>query len=158
MLICPCCSRINRNILECKGPTHKAHARRFICINRNILECKDGFRSPFAAALGVLIETYWNVKIHGTRKRTIEKAVLIETYWNVKLLLNIAALWYGLQVLIETYWNVKEGSATKLDGYHVCINRNILECKVRNARYQIQLRLVLIETYWNVKFCKDNGI
>ena len=32
-------------------------------------------------------------------------------------------------VLIETYWNVKDGSATKLDGYQVCINRNILECK-----------------------------
>ena len=31
-------------------------------------------------------------------------------------------------VLIETYWNVNDGSATRLDGYHV----------------------VLIETYWNV--------
>ena len=129
--------RINRNILECKGrSTRKNLYLSFSSINRNILECKG---KP------VLI-------------LSLALAVLIETYWNVKLLLNIAALWYGLQVLIETYWNVKEGSATKLDGYHVCINRNILECKVRNARYQIQLRLVLIETYWNVKFCKDNGI
>ena len=134
MLICPCCSRINRNILECKGPTHKAHARRSICINRNILECKDGFRSPFAAALGVLIETYWNVKIHGTRKRTIEKAVLIETYWNVKLK-NGGTHIMKSSVLIETYWNVKSIVTLILAVFSCRINRNILECKEKQNNY-----------------------
>ena len=106
MLICPCCSRINRNILECKGPTHKAHARRSICINRNILECKDGFRSPFAAALGVLIETYWNVKegsatkldgYHVCINRNILECKVRNARYQIQLRL----------VLIETYWNVK---------------------------------------------------
>ena len=56
----------------------------------------------------VLIETYWNVKIHYAPTRFTGHSVLIETYWNVKL---PAVLWLPAPALR--------------------INRNILECKVR---------------------------
>ena len=35
-------------------------------INRNILECKDEYLVGNAVEIGVLIETYWNVKISST--------------------------------------------------------------------------------------------
>ena len=54
-------------------------------------------------------------------------------------------------VLIETYWNVKEGSATRLLGYQVCINRNILECKV--SQFQVVKHRV-IRINRNILECK----
>ena len=78
--------------------------------------------------LGVLIETYWNVKICMEMKgddyvasinRNILECkdccrsypltlprVLIETYWNVKQE-YINNMYKREKVLIETYWNVK---------------------------------------------------
>ncbi len=55
----------------------------------------------------------------------------------------------GRQVLIETYWNVNylfKTSTTAL----ICINRNILECKLKQAISERAEMVVLIETYWNV--------
>ena len=53
--------------------------------------------------------------------------VLIETYWNVKIITLLTTL-TSLLVLIETYWNVKTGTEPErlMD---TGINRNILECK-----------------------------
>ena len=77
---------------------------------------------------GVLIETYWNVKLLNSRNQyfhlrinrnileckafinasiLIRSAVLIETYWNVKSGKYTNAYFVG-HVLIETYWNVKK--------------------------------------------------
>ena len=54
----------------------------------------------------VLIETYWNVKHHGDRRRLDAAFVLIETYWNVKTHVTVRSTG-RISVLIETYWNVK---------------------------------------------------
>ena len=53
-------------------------------------------------------------------------------------------------VLIETYWNVKK-SRRKVRTVQPSINRNILECKVKNELINLGMKNVLIETYWNVK-------
>ena len=55
---------INRNILECKGSKQSAVGSFDLRINRNILECKVKLISYMTILLLVLIETYWNVKIH----------------------------------------------------------------------------------------------
>ena len=76
-------------------------------------------------------------------------------------------------VLIETSWNVKDGKGSDYWIGDICINRNIVECKVEESykartlascinrniveckgkRKYVQLRFpdVLIETSWNVK-------
>ena len=56
---------------------------------------------------GVLIETYWNVKINAYNLIWNEWFVLIETYWNVKVVTRDKVNNTG-KVLIETYWNVKK--------------------------------------------------
>ena len=56
---------------------------------------------------GVLIETYWNVKIFMAEGILSGVLVLIETYWNVKSGKYTNAYFVG-HVLIETYWNVKK--------------------------------------------------
>ena len=35
----------------------------------------------------------------------------------------------------------------------LCINRNIVECKVAHAQIHTYADSVLIETLWNVKYC-----
>ena len=55
-------------------------------INRNILECKEVIKQRFLQLSVVLIETYWNVKVHVGFIFLNPSGVLIETYWNVKLL------------------------------------------------------------------------
>ena len=66
------------------------------------------------------------------------ETVLIETYWNVKLH-KIHTESAGPYVLIETYWNVKV-SYVLVTVEISCINRNILECKVRKRRIQNRRR------------------
>ena len=56
-------SRINRNIVECKGIYPGERYDLHFCINRNIVECKDvRFNEILGKAVFVLIETSWNVK------------------------------------------------------------------------------------------------
>ena len=80
-----CSSRINRNILECKGRNARDIALVHFRINRNILECKGRKIYPEIGFGQVLIETYWNVKNDKFRTNCEPDAVLIETYWNVKI-------------------------------------------------------------------------
>ena len=56
------------------------------CINRNILECKGRCIRWGSLRVGVLIETYWNVKGEISEDSDEPHIVLIETYWNVKVL------------------------------------------------------------------------
>ena len=53
-------------------------------------------------------------------------------------------------VLIETLWNVKL-YVSPVDRLTLCINRNIVECKVAVLSGISRGRIVLIETLWNVK-------
>ena len=64
---------INRNILECKGYSTSEVQAEVDCINRNILECKVISLARSSAALSVLIETYWNVKVFITSKTIFQK-------------------------------------------------------------------------------------
>ena len=57
---------------------------------------------------------------------------------------------YCHRVLIETYWNVKD-EIQHLIKCDLSINRNILECKVKEKFLISRKPVVLIETYWNVK-------
>ena len=76
---------INRNILECKVGCAVACPMMCLSINRNILECKVFHRKKVVDRLiGVLIETYWNVKENDLVFLKNSFSVLIETYWNVK--------------------------------------------------------------------------
>ena len=77
--------------------------------------------------------------------------VLIETYWNVKMDDLFLDMYYFF-VLIETYWNVKTKSYSQLTLDGRSINRNILECKGRKEKATGAAEKVLIETYWNVKY------
>ena len=56
-------------------------------------------------------------------------------------------------VLIETLWNVKMYHWRKQYYCSICINRNIMECKVVIFTTSAESVLVLIETLWNVKKC-----
>ena len=57
------------------------------------------------------------------------------------------------RVLIETSWNVKCIFQNDLCRLRVCINRNIVECKVvSDSPAEVMAFFVLIETSWNVKF------
>ena len=78
---------------------------------------------------GVLIETYWNVKIFNGSLNAEGDKVLIETYWNVKVHTG-RSVRSSPAVLIETYWNVKSNENFYASCKKVGINRNILECKV----------------------------
>ena len=53
-------------------------------INRNILECKGRCSRQMLVPVLVLIETYWNVKLCTAASLSFSDLVLIETYWNVK--------------------------------------------------------------------------
>ena len=55
-------------------------------------------------------------------------------------------------VLIETLWNVKKNSNSIVRSTIHCINRNIVECKAKDAAKAANGYLVLIETLWNVKY------
>ena len=61
-------------------------------------------------------------------------------------------------VLIETLWNVKSGVDKNVVIETICINRNIVECKVYHTHKDEKGNLVLIETLWNVKieFVSEN--
>ena len=76
-------------------------------INRNIVECKGVPGAEKAFQISVLIETSWNVKYGDKRRRAFAFVVLIETSWNVK-----------------EFWTIPSKCM-------ICINRNIVECKVR---------------------------
>ena len=78
----------------------------------------------------VLIETYWNVKYYTDKEAAKTAQVLIETYWNVKERCRFS-MHRQTVVLIETYWNVKYTAPDSASTLPLCINRNILECKVR---------------------------
>ena len=77
-------------------------------INRNIVECKGCYQIGFCANFSVLIETLWNVKSCRTASAVGKE-----------------------KVLIETLWNVKEHIRLCFQSHVCCINRNIVECKVR---------------------------
>ena len=100
---------INRNIVECKEKRERKVENAGYGINRNIVECKAGLYTGISTCADVLIETLWNVKIYFTQ-------------FSAKVIL----------VLIETLWNVKDQSVCGTD-QDPCINRNIVECKVRKG-------------------------
>ena len=126
-----------------------------------------------AIPLGVLIETYWNVKLSIASVCPLSAPVLIETYWNVKThcpqgIKNVSSInrnileckvgtsdlpmWVKFLVLIETYWNVKFFERDYPKQFAESINRNILECKddiILNI-YRIRLRINR-----NILECKD---
>ena len=79
------------------------------------------------SSVSVLIETLWNVKTRTLPEGVFSDPVLIETLWNVKQLLSL--MFYRF----------------------LGINRNIVECKVKNTPFISQKDRVLIETLWNVK-------
>ena len=121
------------------------------CINRNILECKGSplYRN-MVFAISVLIETYWNVKESKIRQKAFFRIVLIETYWNVKSgePVNNIKSEKGINR------NILECKVRNLTGFspvNISINRNILECKGVSLTMIVSVALVLIETYWNVK-------
>ena len=141
---------INRNIVECKAGNCRQSTEDGCCINRNIVECK-GMKSPERKwNILVLIETLWNVK----QNRHLDAA------WKASINRNIVEckdgqllyrhfVYYG--VLIETLWNVKLAIARAIWNVVSGINRNIVECKVRNQHRICTGRPVLIETLWIVK-------
>ena len=99
-------------------------------INRNIVECKGATAVTIHAVNHlVLIETLWNVKHGTTHYMGVYEFVLIETLWNVKVKQSIIFN-DSETVLIETLWNVKQSEYGLNGGHYVCINRNIVECKV----------------------------
>ena len=54
-------------------------------------------------------------------------------------------------VLIETLWNVNLIRVSVLSCGLICINRNIVECKlVKITKSLVLVGTVLIETLWNV--------
>ena len=55
-------SCINRNIVECKVDRLKLASDISLSINRNIVECKDAIINRYDTKIAVLIETLWNVK------------------------------------------------------------------------------------------------
>ena len=96
-------------------------------INRNILECKGRIIRNDQRQKNVLIETYWNVKYKynvadSTEDWCINRNIL-ECKGHQDLPLHI-----GAGVLIETYWNVRD-DVQKFMKRLRSINRNILECK-----------------------------
>ena len=120
--------RINRNILECKGMYSVLRSAPRSCINRNILECKERRQMLIMQHAGVLIETYWNVK-------------MIPAYNSLRSSAGINR-------------NILECKVTSLEPSFTLdfrINRNILECKDRSEAGRRKHNSVLIETYWNVK-------
>ena len=56
------CTRINRNIVECKVNSNAAGRHGIRGINRNIVECKEIHAYLKLQTSYVLIETLWNVK------------------------------------------------------------------------------------------------
>ena len=79
--------------------------------------------------------------------------VLIETYWNVKIVVSvIASLAVGIN---RNILECKAMSATGICAAISRINRNILECKGNVTGSASLYAIVLIETYWNVKVQED---
>ena len=78
----------------------------------------------------VLIETLWNVKMFTVEQYTYKASVLIETLWNVKQKVE-RYIRCRKCVLIETLWNVKYLVSFFIFAGCFCINRNIVECKVK---------------------------
>ena len=56
------CTRINRNIVECKARPVFPTPCPDLSINRNIVECKVYSKKILTSVILVLIETLWNVK------------------------------------------------------------------------------------------------
>ena len=54
-------------------------------INRNIVECKLRCRKPMRRRKPELIETLWNVNIYNPDSVQIHISELIETLWNVNI-------------------------------------------------------------------------
>ena len=121
---------INRNIVECKDCFFFSRRSGSSGINRNIVECKAFcLYHPPSRVLLVLIETLWNVKIVPSGKPGNSAIVLIETLWNVKQFSYLQCK-FCKNVLIETLWNVKVFQSFRKRRGVLCINRNIVECKV----------------------------
>ena len=94
--------------MECKEVFTAINSIMSCGINRNIMECKGARTSATLFSGLVLIETLWNVKKHTPHDCRHTFSVLIETLWNVKPF-PLACPKYSLS----------------------CINRNIMECKVK---------------------------
>ena len=119
-------------------------------INRNIVECKGIYRNCIEGVWEVLIETSWNVKDSFSQIFPWIYSVLIETSWNVK---NVT---FSIIVFPDLCIN-RNIVECKVVGEYTSfiilssINRNIVECKVWICISMKRFVLVLIETSWNVK-------
>ena len=97
----------------------------------------------------VLIETYWNVKIHcphGMRNVSSINRNILEC----KVLPDIRKLHRGNRIN-RNILECKVGFSIRIDCSLTRINRNILECKENKSSIGGVIIVVLIETYWNVK-------
>ena len=104
--------------------------------------------------LYVLIETSWNVKKFDKKYFHQNTLVLIETSWNVKNS-ETELVEFLKEVLIETSWNVKDGKGSDYWIGDICINRNIVECKVEES-YKARTLASCINR--NIVECKGNKI
>ena len=143
--------RINRNILECKGMYSVLRSAPRSCINRNILECKERRQMLIMQHAGVLIETYWNVKMIPAYNSLRSSAGINRNILECK----VTSLEPSFTLDFRINRNILEckvyGICQELPGKQR-INRNILECKDRSEAGRRKHNSVLIETYWNVKF------
>ena len=99
---------------------------------------------------GVLIETYWNVKVYLRLLFVIPLFGINRNILECKdnRTRNLQYLGYSINrnILECKVWKIY-----KRIFCWSCINRNILECKERNQGVLEIEEQVLIETYWNVK-------
>ena len=70
--------------MECKDGMVDRFSGNRSRINRNIMECKGMSKQLGAYGTQVLIETLWNVKVNDSGTVFERVRVLIETLWNVK--------------------------------------------------------------------------
>ena len=121
---------INRTILECKEFVNTILEKILGSINRTILECKAKQRTYSINCRHSINRTILECKDRAVRQHCEKGNVLIEPYWNVKLG-SMQGIITVCPVLIEPYWNVKVLYQINLFHVLLCINRTILECKVR---------------------------
>ena len=100
-------------------------------INRNILECKVTSLNGDGVVVGVLIETYWNVKFASTENQMQQPNSINRNILECKGV----CVWFGCGAgcginrnILECKVRLREIVSTRRSG----INRNILECKERN--------------------------
>ena len=90
-----------------KEKKRKKHHKGIIGINRNIVECKVGYDVAESTRAAGINRNIVECKDTSHLKKSHKGCVLIETSWNVK--------------------QIRQLEKTKLE---LCINRNIVECKV----------------------------